>query len=46
MLEAVLLLAAIVQRFHVEVEPGGIELQPAITLRPKNGIRARIEARA
>ena len=46
MLEAVLLLASIVQRFHIEVLPGSIELQPAVTLRPKNGIAARIHARA
>lgn len=46
MLEATLLLASIVQRFHVEVLPGKVELQPAVTLRPKNGIPARVEARA
>lgn len=46
MLEAVLLLASIVQRFHVHVLPGSIELQPAVTLRPKTGIQARLEARA
>ncbi len=45
MLELVLILASIVQRFHVEVLPGEIELQPAVTLRPKNGIPARIEMR-
>lgn len=45
MLEATLLLASIVQRFHVEALPGAIELQPAVTLRPKHGIRARLSAR-
>ncbi len=45
MLEAVLLLACIVQRFHVEA-PGPVELQPAVTLRPKNGVRARVTLRA
>lgn len=46
MMEATLLLAAIVQRFHVEVLPGQtIELQPAVTLRPKNGIRVKLESR-
>ncbi len=46
MLEAILLLASIVQRFHVEVIPTKIELQPAVTLRPKRGIHAGVQARA
>jgi cytochrome P450 len=42
-MEAVLALATIAQRWRVELVPGQkIELQPKITLRPKNGIRVRI----
>jgi cytochrome P450 len=42
-MEAVLTLATIAQRWRVELVPGQkIELQPKITLRPKNGIRVRI----
>ncbi|MBX3126344.1 MAG: cytochrome P450 [Polyangiaceae bacterium] len=36
MLEAVLLLATIGQRFHLELEPGArLEFRPSVTLRPK-----------
>jgi cytochrome P450 len=42
-MEAVLALATIAQRWRVELVPGQkIELQPKITLRPKNGIWVRI----
>src|SRR5579863_6871742 len=41
-MEAVLALATIAQRWRVELVAGQeIELQPKITLRPKNGIRVR-----
>jgi cytochrome P450 len=46
-MEAVLALATIAQRWRVELVPGQkIELQPKITLRPKNGIRVRIVDRS
>ena len=36
MMEAVLLLATIAQRFRIEIAPGQkIEMQPTVTLRPK-----------
>lgn len=39
-MEAILALATIAQRWHLALVPGQtIELQPKITLRPKNGIR-------
>lgn len=42
-MEAILALATIAQRWRIELIAGQrIELQPKITLRPKNGIRARI----
>jgi len=47
LLEATLVLAAILQRFHVDLVPGHpIEPQPAVTLRPRHGIRAVVTARA
>ena len=46
-MEATLALATIAQRWRLEVLPGQrTELQPKITLRPKNGIRAVPVARA
>lgn len=45
-MEAMLSLASIAQRWHiVPVEGQKIELQPKITLRPKNGIRVRVSPR-
>jgi cytochrome P450 len=46
MMEARLILATVVQRWHLSLEPGQ-EIVPAqlVTVRPKNGIRMRIEAR-
>jgi cytochrome P450 len=45
-MEAVLALATIAQRWRIELVPGQkIELQPKITLRPKNGIRVRVMER-
>jgi cytochrome P450 len=42
-MEAILTLATIAQRWRVQVVAGQkIELQPKITLRPKNGIRVRV----
>jgi cytochrome P450 len=46
MMEAVLILATVVQKYHLTLEPGqSLELVPAITLRPRNGLRMRIEHR-
>ena len=43
MLEAMLLLAMIQQRFHLELVPGHpVEPMPSVTLRPKQGIRVTI----
>jgi cytochrome P450 len=40
LMEAVLILATIAQKFHLELIPHQIiELQPSITLRPKHGIQ-------
>jgi cytochrome P450 len=45
-MEATLALATIAQRWRLEIVPGQrIELQPKITLRPKNGIKAIARAR-
>lgn len=42
-MEATLTLATLAQRWRVEIVPGQkIEVQPKITLRPKNGIRVRM----
>ncbi len=42
-MEAVLLLAAIAQRFELDLEPGfAIVPQPSITLRPEQGIKVRL----
>jgi len=46
MTEAILLLATIAQRFRLSLEPGqAIVPAPAITLRPKGGIRMRLQRR-
>lgn len=46
-LEATLVLASIMQRFRIELDAEHpIELQPAITLRPRDGIRARVYVRS
>ena len=46
MMEAVLLLATIAQQWRVRIAPDqNIEMQPTVTLRPKNGIRATIGRR-
>jgi cytochrome P450 len=45
-MEAMLTLATIAQRWRLELVSGQkIELQPKITLRPKNGIRVRVSQR-
>jgi cytochrome P450 len=47
MMEATLLLSAIVQRFRIRLLPDQqIEPLPSITLRPKNGIHVELEERA
>jgi len=46
MMEAVLLLATIAQKFHVRVKPElKVKMQPTVTLRPKNGIPVRLKRR-
>jgi cytochrome P450 len=46
MMEAVLILATIAQRFRLELVPGQrVTPAPYITLRPKPGIRIRVGAR-
>jgi cytochrome P450 len=46
-LEATLILAVIGRRWRFRLEPDHpIELEPLITLRPKHGIRMRVEARS
>jgi cytochrome P450 len=47
MMEATLLLAAIMQRFHFELAPGHrVETLPSVTLRPKRGIHVILHQRA
>jgi cytochrome P450 len=47
MMEAILLLATIAQRFRMRLTPNQrIVPMPSITLRPKNGIRMRLEGRS
>ncbi|AEI43754.1 cytochrome P450 [Paenibacillus mucilaginosus] len=47
MMEAVLLLASIGQRFRLTLEPGHkVLLEPSITLRPQTGIRVRVWKRS
>jgi cytochrome P450 len=46
-LEAILVLAAIAQRWRLRLAPGHpVELQPVITLRPRHGMLMRVERRA
>ncbi len=46
MMEAVLLLATIAQQFRVRIAPGqNVQMQPSVTLRPKDGIQATLEKR-
>jgi cytochrome P450 len=46
MMEAVLCLAAIAQKYRLRLEPGqALELVPSITLRPRHGLRMRLESR-
>jgi cytochrome P450 len=46
-MEAVLLLASIAQRYRVKViHPEPVEIAPAVTLRPKRGLRVLVERRA
>ena len=46
MMEAILLMASLVQRFRLELVPGEtLELLPAVTLRPARGLRMRLHAR-
>ena len=46
MMEAVLLLAAIAQRFHLSLVPKRpVTLFPSITLQPKDGIWVRLSER-
>ena len=45
-MEAVLLLAAIAQRFRLRLAPGhAVELLPAMSLRPRGGVRVKLERR-
>jgi cytochrome P450 len=46
MMEARLILATVAQHYRLILEPGQeVELQPQITLSPKNGLRMRLEQR-
>ena len=46
MLEAVLVLAGVVQQFHLELAPGQkVEPWATLVLRPKNGIMLEVEKR-
>jgi cytochrome P450 len=46
MMEAVLLLATIAQKYQVQVEAGlEVKMQPTVTLRPKNGIPVTLKRR-
>ncbi len=47
MLETVLILATVLQRYRLELAPGyRLELFPSITLRPKHGVRVVVRERA
>jgi cytochrome P450 len=47
LMEAQIVIASIVQRFRLALVPGHpVELDPVITLRPKNGIKMTLEPRA
>lgn len=46
MMEAVLLLATIAQRFRIEISPGQeVQMQPTVTLRPRHGIPVTLKRR-
>jgi cytochrome P450 len=45
MMEIVLLMATIAQKYHLSLVTNPVELQPAMSLRPRNGIRMKIEQR-
>jgi cytochrome P450 len=46
-MEVTLLLASIMQKFHVELDDQHhVVPEPSITLRPKNGIQVRVEKRS
>lgn len=46
MMEAVLLLATIAQRFRLQIVPGQrVKMQPTVTLRPRNGIQVTLRRR-
>ncbi len=46
LMEARLLLATILPRFHLQVVPGHpVEIQPSVTLRPKHGIKVTLHQR-
>lgn len=47
MTEAVIVVATLLSRYRLEVVPGHkVELEPSVTLRPKNGIKMRIKRRS
>ena len=47
MMEAVLVLATVVQRYRLALAPGfTLELLPSITLRPRNGVAMVVHPRA
>ncbi len=47
MMETVLILATVLQRYRLELAPGyRLELFPSITLRPKHGVRVVVRERA
>jgi cytochrome P450 len=46
MMEAVLLLATIAQKFQIQIVPGEkVSMQPSVTLRPRNGIPVKLKRR-
>jgi cytochrome P450 len=46
MMEAVLLLATIAQKFQIQIAPGAkVSMQPSVTLRPRNGIPVTLHRR-
>jgi cytochrome P450 len=46
MTEAVIMVATLLSRYRLEVVPGHkVEIEPSVTLRPKNGIKMRIKRR-
>jgi cytochrome P450 len=46
MMEAVLILASVARRFRLRLVPGHtVELLPAMSLRPKDGVRVKLERR-